>query len=67
MSVGFQYGPARVVRLCRDDKLGVWIEVSGAREFVEIRVTPGGRLRVGKPIRYTSGQPSRTERLEVIE
>lgn len=44
---GFCYGPASVYRICGDEKLGVWLEVAGARECVEIRVTKGGRLRVG--------------------
>lgn len=43
---GFTYGPAEVQRICQDSKLGCWISVEGARESVEIRVTPGGRIRI---------------------
>jgi hypothetical protein len=45
---GFSYGPACVTRLCSEEKLGVWLMVAGGLEQVEIRVTKGGRLRVGK-------------------
>lgn len=46
MSVGFKWGPATVLRLFDDPKIGAVIEVRGEREAVEIRVTPGGRLRI---------------------
>ena len=46
---GFSYGPACVTRLCSDEKLGVWLMVAGGEEQVQIRVTKGGRLRIGKP------------------
>lgn len=45
---GFQFGPAEILRVCRDDKLGVWLIVRGKLQEVEIRVTKGGRLRVSK-------------------
>ena len=50
---GFTQGPATVTRIHTDPKLGAWLEVSGKRERVEIRVTKGGRLRVGKTIKRT--------------
>lgn len=43
---GFQWGPMTVSRLFSDPKHGVWIEVGGQRESVQIRVTKGGRIRV---------------------
>ena len=43
---GFQWGPAHVNRNHGNDKNGVWLEVVGAKERVQIRVTPSGRIRV---------------------
>lgn len=43
---GFRWGPCRVTRLMSDPKFGVILEVSGKRESIEIRITPGGRLRI---------------------
>ena len=43
---GFEWGPCRVSRLVSDPKFGVVLEVKGKRESVEIRVTPGGFLRI---------------------
>ena len=34
-----------------DGKHGEWYIFAGAREFVEIRVTKTGLLRVGEPVR----------------
>lgn len=31
------------------DHLGTWLRVGGAKEWVDVRVTPSGLLRVGKP------------------
>jgi hypothetical protein len=45
---GMTFGPAEILRICSDPKLGVWLVVQGKREEVEIRVTKGGRLRVSK-------------------
>jgi len=44
---GWSWGPAVITRIHSDAKLGVWLEIKGRRERVEIRVTKGGRLRVG--------------------
>ena len=54
---GFSYGPAEVTRLCSDPKHGVWLMVYGKRQQIEIRVTKGGRLRVGKPEKRTFQHP----------
>lgn len=48
---GWSWGPSTITRICSDPKLGVWLEVSGQRERVEIRVTNGGRLRVGPVVK----------------
>lgn len=50
----FVYGPAKVTRLCSDKKWGVWIEVSGKRGCVTVRVTPSGLVRVG-PLKKERG------------
>lgn len=47
-NTGFSYGPSRVTRTCSDEDHGVWLVISGEKEQVEIRVTKGGRLRIGK-------------------
>jgi hypothetical protein len=47
---GFKWGPSEILRVCSDDKLGVWLIVRGRLQEIEIRVTRGGRLRVS-PIR----------------
>lgn len=49
---GFSYGPLKVTRIHSSDDLGCWIEVSGAREYVQIRVTKTGLVRVTKPIKH---------------
>lgn len=51
LQFGFDFGPARVVRLMSDPRYGVWIDVAGRREHVEIRVTNSGLVRVSKPRR----------------
>lgn len=48
---GFTMGPATVTRIHQDDKLGAFLEVSGQRQRIEIRVTPSGLLRVSKVIK----------------
>ncbi len=48
---GWSFGPADIIRIHSDPKLGVWLEVTGERERVEIRVTKGGRVRVGPVIK----------------
>lgn len=45
---GMKYGPAVISRVCSDPKLGVWIEVMGARQRCVIRVTNSGQVRIGK-------------------
>jgi hypothetical protein len=44
---GFVFGSAVVTRICHGTKWGYVLEVSGAKQRVEIRVTPSGRIRVG--------------------
>ena len=44
---GFIFGPAIVTRIADSEKWGCVLEVSGARQRVEIRVTPSGQIRVG--------------------
>lgn len=55
---GFRYGPGAVTRIHLDAKLGVWFEVVGKRERVDVRVTRDGRIRVFKvkknPAEYLS-------------
>lgn len=46
--------PVKVSPICSDPKLGLWLMVSGKREMLEIRITKGGRLRVGKPQKATA-------------
>ena len=53
-----------VTRQCDDERWGTMICVHGKREAVEIRVTPGGSLRVEK-IRKT--HPHEKERIEKPE
>lgn len=45
---GFEYGPVRVVRLHGDEEHGVWLQLNTEREEMDVRVTKGGRLRVGE-------------------
>jgi hypothetical protein len=45
---GFDWGPASIYRLCSDPKHGVWLEVAGQHERIEIRITNGGRIRASK-------------------
>lgn len=61
-STGFDWGPARITRLCDDPKHGVWLMIAGAKQSVEVRVTNGGRLRVGR-IRKTDDifKPTHTQ------
>ena len=43
---GFTYGPVSVERLCDDKRAGVFIWLGTKREQMEIRVTPGGRIKI---------------------
>lgn len=43
---GFRWGPCHVERICSDDKFGCVLVVSGKHEEVQIRITPGGYLRI---------------------
>lgn len=45
-NVGFTYGPVTVERLCDDKKFGVFLWLGTKREQMEIRVTPGGRIKI---------------------
>lgn len=42
---GFIYGSATVERIC-SGRFGVVITIFGAREEIDVRVTPGGRVSV---------------------
>lgn len=46
--VGFTYGPVTVERLCDHKKFGVFLWLGTKREQMEIRVTPGGRIKILK-------------------
>jgi hypothetical protein len=46
---GFWWGPAKVERIASDPKHGVFPNVSSKGHEVQIRVTPSGLIRVGKP------------------
>lgn len=54
---GFTWGPADVIRIASDDKWGVMLEVRTPRQRLEIRVTPSGIVRVGKPERRAGVSP----------
>ena len=43
---GFIYGPAHIERTCDDKRTGVFIGILTKREQMQIRVTPGGRIKV---------------------
>jgi hypothetical protein len=43
---GFMWGPATVTRVCDCGKWGCVLQVSTARQRVDIRVTPSGIIRV---------------------
>ena len=43
---GFDYGPVRVDRIMDDPKVGVVIQLSTKREEMDIRITPGGRIKI---------------------
>ena len=54
---GWSFGPADIIRIHSDPKLGVWLYVTGAKERVEIRVTKSGLLRVGPVIKSKRETP----------
>lgn len=44
---GFQWGPAQVVRICCDERLGwVAIEVKSKKEIIDLVVLKGGKIKV---------------------
>lgn len=45
---------ADIVFLAGEPKLGQWLLFRGARQEVEIRITPSGQLRIGK-VRRSGG------------
>jgi len=47
ITYGFVIGPAKITQLFSDPKHGEWLEISGKLERVAIRVTKGGRIRIG--------------------
>ena len=51
---GFTMGSATVTRIHQSPKFGAFLEVSGQRERIEIRVTPSGLVRVSKVIKRAS-------------
>ena len=50
---GFIFGPATITRIGDSEKWGCTVEVSSARQRVEIWVTPAGQIRVGPIITRT--------------
>lgn len=55
---GMDWGPCDIKRLFSDSKRGVWIQVSGKRESVDIRITKGGRLRIFNVQKTKKQQPT---------
>lgn len=43
---GFKWGPAHVQRLCSDKKWGVMMTIRTPKQFLDIRITPSGMIRV---------------------
>lgn len=54
---GFTMGPCEVTRIVSSETLGAYIEVSGKRQRIGIRVTPSGLLRVGPIITRKERKP----------
>ena len=53
---GFSWGPATVVRLCDNPKFGAVIAIEGRKgQSVEVRVTPGGYVKVDRINRKAAG------------
>lgn len=52
---GFIYGSATVERIC-SGRFGVVITIFGARESIDIRVTPGGRVSVVEHTKRVRGK-----------
>ena len=50
---GFRWGPLEVTRLCSEEKHGCWLRVQGVKQFIDVRVTKGGRVRLVSPISKT--------------
>lgn len=46
---GFEYGAAKIERAISEDDGSVVIMVTTKRETLDIRITPTGFIRVGKP------------------
>lgn len=42
---GFRWPAGEVVLVASDPKHGTWLHIRGKREVMEVRITPGGRLR----------------------
>lgn len=45
---GFQWGPVLVERLISDLKFGVLVSLKAKHDEIELRITPGGRIKVHK-------------------
>ncbi len=43
---GFKWGPMTVTRIASDDKFGRVLEISTKHDVMQIRVTPGGKIKV---------------------
>jgi hypothetical protein len=48
---GFEWGPLEVVRIASTPTWGYALDIISNRQRLEIRVTPSGIIRVGKPIK----------------
>jgi hypothetical protein len=46
---GFRWGPVDIERTASDPKWGVVLYLRTPRQCIEVRVTPTGLFRIGKP------------------
>lgn len=44
---GFEWGPAKVERIASNPKWGVVVSIESKSHFIQVRVTPSGRIQVG--------------------
>lgn len=43
---GFKWGNVTVERICSDQRMGRFLGVYTDKEYMEIRITPGGKIRI---------------------
>lgn len=47
LSYGFQYGAAKVTRVCSDDKKGwITLEIATPKQSIQVYVTKTGKIRI---------------------